>query len=101
MYITTNRIPVSKGFEQQFEARFTSRPSHMPGVPGFIRNHLLRPADGGNIYVVMTFWQSKDAFEAWTKSEAFMQSHAGPKAPEGMYAGSNVFEAFEVIQTVE
>ena len=44
MYVTTNRIPVSKGFEAQFEERFTGRPSHMPGVPGFIRNYLLRPA---------------------------------------------------------
>ncbi|MBI1801167.1 MAG: antibiotic biosynthesis monooxygenase [Chloroflexi bacterium] len=100
MYITTNRIAVSKGFEQAFEERFTGRPSHMPGVPGFIRNYLLRPADGNSPYVVMTLWESQAAFEAWTHSESFMKSHSGPRAPEGMYAAPNVFEAFEVVQTV-
>ncbi len=101
MYITTNRIPVSKGFERQFEERFTGRPSYMPGVPGFIRNYLLRPADGNYVYVVMTIWESKDAFEAWTHSESFMKSHGGPPAPEGMYAGPFALEAFEVVQAVE
>jgi len=101
MYITTNRIPVSKGFETQFEERFTGRPSHMPGVPGFIRNYLLRPADDGRVYVVMTIWESKKAFEAWTHSESFVKSHSAPRAPQGMYAGDIALEAFEVVQTIE
>ena len=101
MYVTANRIPVSKGFETQFEERFTQRPSVMPQVPGFVRNHLLRPADGNSPYVVLTFWESKEAFEAWTHSEAFKQSHSGPRPPEGMFSAKNVFEAHEVAQTVE
>lgn len=101
MYVTTNRLPIARGFESQFEERFTSRPSHMPGVPGFVRNYLLRPSGDTKFYVVMTIWASKAAFEAWTRSESFLKSHSGPPAPAGMYAGDLMLESFEVAQTIE
>ncbi len=101
MYVTTSRIPVAKGFEKLFEERFTGRPSFMPGVPGFVRNYLMRPAGDTKVYVVMTLWESQEAFEAWTHSDSFVKSHSGPRAPEGMYAGDFMLESFEVVQTVE
>jgi heme-degrading monooxygenase HmoA len=101
MFVTANRIPVSAGFEKPFEERFTNRPSQLTGVPGFVRNLLLRPTGDSNIYVVLTMWESQAAFDAWTQSESFAKSHGGPRPPEGMFAGKNVFEAFEVAQLIE
>ena len=42
-----------------------------------------------------------DAFEAWTRSEAFRKAHAGAGQNKPMYLGHPEFEGFEVIQTVE
>ncbi|HHB89710.1 MAG TPA: antibiotic biosynthesis monooxygenase [Anaerolineae bacterium] len=99
MFVVANRIPVSPGFEEAFEERFRNRAGLIESFPGFIRNMVLRPVDGtSDYYVIMTFWESKDAFEAWTKSEAFVEAHKKARsAPEGMFAGRNVFEMHEVI----
>jgi hypothetical protein len=47
-------------------------------------------------------WQSKAAFEAWTKSEEFRAAHAraGNDATGPLYLEHPKFEGFEVRQTV-
>jgi heme-degrading monooxygenase HmoA len=99
MIVVSNRISVSPGFEADFEKRFDERESRLRELPGFIRNLVLRPIKSST-YVVMTFWQDMGAFETWTQSEAFRQSHARPATP-GMYSAPNVLEIHEVVQLVE
>jgi heme-degrading monooxygenase HmoA len=52
------------------------------------------------LYASHTVWQSRTAFEAWTKSEAFRAAHhrAGENKP--LYLDHPQFEGFEVRQTV-
>lgn len=99
MITVANRVTVAKGFEQEFEKRFEKRLGAVDQMPGFIRHEILRPVMG-DCYVVMTYWENKAAFEAWTQSESFRQAHANPAPPE-MFAGRNVLEIHEVVQLAE
>lgn len=99
MIVAANRVPVAKGYEREFEKRFEQRLGAVDKTPGFIRNEVLRPVVGDH-YVVLTYWESKEAFEAWTQSESFRQAHANP-APKEMFAGRSQLEMHEVIQVSE
>jgi len=106
MYIAMNRFKVTPGQEAAFEHLWTSRDSHLHGVPGFVEFHLLRgPAkDDHVLYSSHTIWSDHASFEGWTKSEAFRAAHRGAgattKGDIPLYAGRPEFEGFEVIQTV-
>jgi heme-degrading monooxygenase HmoA len=54
------------------------------------------------LYSSHTVWQSKRAFEAWTKSEEFRASHAraGNETTGPLYLEHPKFEGFEVRQTI-
>lgn len=104
MFIAMNRFMVAKGAEQDFEQMWTSRDSHLQGVPGFVEFHLLRGPDREDhvLYSSHTLWRSREAFEAWTRSDAFRMAHrdAGSERPRSLYLGHPQFEGFEVIQTI-
>ncbi len=97
--VVANRIPVKKGWEEEFERRWRSRKWSIAKLPGFIRTEVLRPIKG-EYYVVVTHWRSKRDFERWTKSEAFAEAHADPP-PKEAFAGPNVFEIHEVLAAKE
>ena len=99
MIVVANRIQVTEGYEREFERRFEHRFGAVDHMQGFIRNEVLRPITGGH-YIIMTHWETKEAFEAWTQSEEFKRAHAN-RPPKEMFAGPNVFEMHEVIQMAE
>ncbi len=72
--VVSNLIPVAKGWEEDFERRWKQRKWSIAQSPGFIRTEVLRPMKGDH-YVVMTYWRSKEDFERWTESQAFMEAH--------------------------
>ena len=98
-----NRFRVAKGSEQNFETILTSRKAHLDEVPGFKEFHLLRgpEAEDHTLYASHTIWESRDDFEAWTKSEAFRKAHAGTaridRSGSSIYLGSPRVEGFEAI----
>jgi heme-degrading monooxygenase HmoA len=99
MIVVTNRIPVARGQETAFEARFAGRAGlveHRPGCRGF---QLLRPIQG-DCYMVMTWWDSEADFRAWTESAEFREAHRN-RPPQELFAGPNVFEMHEVIERVD
>ena len=55
---------------------------------------------GSDYYVVLTYWESEEAFRKWRESEDFRQAHAN-RPPKEMFAGPNVFEMHEVIQVAD
>lgn len=95
MVVVTNRIPVTKGHEADFEERFRNRAGLIDKEPGFIRNEILRPIKG-DFYLVKTYWRNQTDFERWTKSDSFRQAHSN-RPPAEMFAGSNVLEIHKVI----
>lgn len=104
--VVANRLPIAKGYEKEFEKRFEHRLRSVDQMPGFIRIEILRPLLGNN-YIILTYWESKAAFETWMKSESFKRAHAhethakANQAPKEMFAGRNVCEVHEVIQMAE
>ena len=99
MFIAMNRFRIAHGREDAFEELWRKRDSQLDGVPGFLEFHLLKgPSDdAGILYSSHTQWESRAAFEAWTKSESFVKAHAQARAPQGTYLEHPKFEGFEVI----
>jgi heme-degrading monooxygenase HmoA len=99
MFIAMNRFRIALGREDDFEKLWRERDSHLDEVPGFREFHLLRgPRDEEcTLYSSHTLWESREAFEAWTKSESFRKAHANARAPEGTYLGHPRFEGFDVV----
>lgn len=115
MIVVTNRIPIAKGHEIDFEDRFRNRAHLVDQSPGFIRNEVLRPKpmrfdhetgawtdapDKETYYEVKTWWESFEAFVAWTQSESFRKAHEN-RPPREMFRGPNVLEIHEVFLSTE
>jgi heme-degrading monooxygenase HmoA len=104
MFIAMNRFKVKLGSEQAFEDVWLNRESYLDRMPGFVEFHLLKgpSAEDHTLYSSHTVWQSKAAFEAWTKSEEFRTSHARAENSRTgpLYLEHPKFEGFEVRQTV-
>lgn len=114
MFVVTNRIPVAEGHEADFEDRFKKRAHLIDKSPGFVKNLVLRPVqrrfdhetgayvekEEQGYYLVQTYWETEEAFWNWTNSESFRAAHSN-RPPVEMFAGPNVLEIHEVIQTTE
>ena len=105
MFIAMNRFRVKRGSEEAFEQVWLNRDSQLTKVPGFVEFHLLKGPEHEDhtLYSSHTVWESRAAFEAWTRSEQFRRAHAragndGNAAP--LYLGHPKFEGFEVKQTL-
>lgn len=99
MITVANRIFVSPEFAQQFEDNFHKRAGLVDDMPGFIYNQVLRPVKEGDPYIVLTLWESREHFEGWTKSDAFVKGHArSGSLPKEAFTGPNKLEVHEVIQ---
>ncbi|PIQ33537.1 MAG: antibiotic biosynthesis monooxygenase [Zetaproteobacteria bacterium CG_4_9_14_3_um_filter_49_83] len=99
MFVTMNRFTIDPQYWDVFEDRFRQRAGLIDKEPGFIRNTVLRPQEGfSDQHIVMTLWESREAFEAWTKSDSFRQAHAkAGQTPKEWYAGPNKLEIFESV----
>jgi heme oxygenase (mycobilin-producing) len=102
VYVVCNRIPVAQGHEAEFEKLFLERDDSLSQnplkkFPGFIRNDILRPTKG-EPYIVLTYWETLDSFEAWTNSESFREAHRGRGRSE-IFAGRPNLEVHEVIKS--
>ena len=103
MFIAMNRFQVISGREEDFEAVWRARQSHLEDVPGFKAFHLLRAGagkDGTTLFVSHSQWASRSAFEAWTRSEAFRAAHRHAGSTGDLYAGPPVLELLEAVEGV-
>ena len=99
MISVANRIFVNPNYAEAFEARFADRAGLVDTMPGFLFNQVLRPSAPGQPYIVLTYWETYEHFEAWTSSEAFLEGHAKSSTlPREAFSGRNVLEIHQVIQ---
>ena len=99
MITVANRIYVTPEYAEAFEQRFRERAMLVDQMPGFISNQILRPVNEGDPYVVFTFWNSRQDFLNWVRSDAFVKGHAqSGSLPKEAFSRSNVLEMHEVIQ---
>jgi len=103
MFVASNRFRVIPAEAERFEQAWLNRESHLHELDGFIAFHLLKGplAEDHILYASTTFWASKAAFEAWTRSNQFRRAHAGAGAiSKPTTIGPPQFEGFEVLQTI-
>lgn len=74
-FVAINYITCDDSYSQRFEELFGSRAGAIDTMPGFINMHVLKPAKPGDSYLIVSYWDTEDAFKDWTKSEAFIQGH--------------------------
>jgi heme-degrading monooxygenase HmoA len=100
MFVAMNRFRVAKGAEDAFEALWRGRDSRLAETPGFVSFSLLRgPArDDHTLYCSHSVWADRDAFAAWTRSEAFREAHRDVGARRALYLGAPDFEGFEAVE---
>ena len=93
---------MKKGSEEAFEKVWLSRDTQLTKVPGFVEFHLLKGPEHEDftLYSSHTVWQSKAAFEAWSRSEEFRAAHKDAGQNKLLYIDHPQFEGFEVRQTV-
>ncbi len=61
--------------------------------------HTLAAALATDTCIVMTFWETKEHFEAWTQSAAFKEGHArAGRLPADAFRGHPKMEVMEIIQ---
>ncbi len=87
MYVAMNQFKVAAGRGDEFEARWRDRKSYLDEVSGFVQFHLVKGKDhddGAHRYASHVIWDSQEAFEGWTHSEAFRKAHASRQMPEGL-----------------
>lgn len=71
-----NRITCSDDYRDRFEEMFLTRAREVDKMPGFIEAKILRPLQDGKPYIIMTYWDEKQNFDDWVKSEAFKLGHS-------------------------
>lgn len=99
MFVAMNRFRIAPGREAEFIEIWRTRETHLDAVPGFQSFHLLR-GDGHETYTLFashSIWTSRQAFEDWTRSDAFRRAHAQAGGAKGLYLGHPEFEGFEAV----
>ena len=91
MHVAINRLRVPAEYADHLEQAF-ARASNMAGVPGFRAFKFLRAEDGGE-YLVLTEWDDRASFEAWTQSDAFTRAHSGSNPNSPVRSELTVYEA--------
>lgn len=82
MFVAMNRFSVKPERSDDFERAWRERESYLEEVPGFIRFALLR-GDVPGEFISHSTWESREAFKAWTQSEAFHKAHgSSPMDPD-------------------
>ncbi len=108
MFLVTNRLAVSPGWEEELERRFAERAEQIEHEPGFVQLDVMRPVRrrknrqtgemeetaGPGVYLIQTWWQDEAAFWKWTESESFRAAHKNSPTPE-MYAAPGQLEIHE------
>lgn len=96
MFIAMNHFKVASGKDEQFETVWKTRETYLNGVPGFVRFALLR-GDAEGEYISHSTWESRDAFTAWTQSDAFVQGHRQGGSLMGVLEGPPAVKLYEAV----
>lgn len=65
---------IREGQQESFETAFAEVTAKVAGTPGHIRDELLRPATGDDRYILLSEWESTEAFLAWEDAPIHRQT---------------------------
>ena len=98
MFVMMNRMTVPESHREKFEKMFSTRAKAVDRRPGFIKAEILKPTKG-NEYIVMTHWETEDAFNGWVGSEEYKEGHKRVgdfKGDDGKMVLTSKVEKYEV-----
>jgi heme oxygenase (mycobilin-producing) len=93
LVVTMNVVQVKEERREAFERAFLQRESHVHKAEGFAGFELLRRDRDGE-YIVLSRWESDEAFKAWVNSDLFKLSH---RHADGELAHGSELRQYEVI----
>jgi heme-degrading monooxygenase HmoA len=96
MFIAMNNFKVTDGKGDEFERIWKTRETYLNSVPGFVRFALLR-GDVPGEYISHSTWRDRDAFTAWTQSDAFVQGHRQGGSLMGVLQGPPAVKLYEAV----
>lgn len=74
-FVAINYISCKEHYRERFEELFATRARAIDHLPGFKRMNVLRPNKENDQYLIVSYWDSKEQFEAWTRSPEFLEGH--------------------------
>lgn len=75
MFVAINFISCKEEYRPRFEELFAKRAQAIDLMPGFQEMSVLKPGNGSDEYLIVSHWASESDFQAWTKSDAFLEGH--------------------------
>ncbi|PHK50163.1 heme oxygenase [Staphylococcus edaphicus] len=83
MYVVTNRIDVKKGFAEKMAPKFTQG-GKIQELKGFqkVEVWLIDNKEDYDQMYINTWWDTKEDFNGWLKSDAFKEAHEGKSTTE-------------------
>lgn len=83
-FCVLNHLFVNEDKEDQFEDKFLSRQKHLQDVPGFKALRFLKPRTNHRHYIIVTLWESRQAFYDWQNSSEYAQTHRKRGTKQGV-----------------
>src|SRR5262245_50126021 len=74
-FVAVNFISCQDAYRDRFEMLFKSRAHAIDKAPGYRHMFVLKPDRAGGDYMVVSFWTSREAFDAWRTSPEFAEGH--------------------------
>lgn len=74
-FVAVNYITCNADYRERFEELFGTRAHAIDTMPGFIDMQVLKPLKEGDAYLIVSHWETEDAFKTWTSSPAFIEGH--------------------------
>ena len=91
------RFSVAPEHAAAFEEAMMRRSGDVEAAPGFLSHRLLRPVQPGEPYVVLSFWASRAAYDAYRTSPAWARAHGRDSGlPPTTFSDPPVMEIHEV-----
>ncbi|MFT3886774.1 MAG: antibiotic biosynthesis monooxygenase [Arachnia sp.] len=92
-FVNMTALTFPAGAEAEIERRFAARKRAVDAAPGFQSFELLRPAFGRDRYFVVTRWESREAYDAWSSAR-----HGGGHEDDARRGMSVEVFGFDVVQ---
>jgi heme-degrading monooxygenase HmoA len=74
-FVAINSIQCRPEYAGRFKDLFRSRARAIDRMPGFVSMCVLDPKIESEPYLVVSMWESEDAFKAWTTAPEFLEGH--------------------------
>lgn len=74
-FVAINYINCQEDYKGRFEELFASRAHAIDRMPGFVDMQVLKPQSGSDAYLIVSHWDSEEAFKTWTSSPEFIEGH--------------------------